>query len=141
MQSLILRNATDGDVDSVVQILTSSREAYLPYAISPHALDDIHKWVSNILVPTSEVVIAQQAGQDVGVLAMSESNQTAWIEQLYLAPGFTGQGIGPVLIAHALAQLPRPIHLWTFQQNLKARRFYENQGFVVIKTTDGEDNE
>jgi len=33
------------------------------------------------------------------------------------------------------------LSLWTFQQNLRARRFYERHGFVVVTETDGADNE
>ena len=31
--------------------------------------------------------------------------------------------------------------LWTFQRNLRARRFYEANGFVAVRETDGAGNE
>ncbi len=34
-----------------------------------------------------------------------------------------------------------PRELWTFQQNLRARAFYEARGFVLVQLTDGSDNE
>ena len=33
------------------------------------------------------------------------------------------------------------LSLWTFQQNLRARRFYETHGFTIVVETDGQDNE
>ena len=33
------------------------------------------------------------------------------------------------------------LSLWTFQQNLRARLFYERHGFSVVTETDGADNE
>jgi putative acetyltransferase len=32
------------------------------------------------------------------------------------------------------------MQLWTFQRNAKARRFYENRGFALVRETDGADN-
>ena len=36
---------------------------------------------------------------------------------------------------------PDGFSLWTFQQNLRARRFYERHGFVAVEETDGLGNE
>jgi hypothetical protein len=33
------------------------------------------------------------------------------------------------------------LHLWVFQKNIGARRFYERRGFRAIKETDGTGNE
>ena len=33
------------------------------------------------------------------------------------------------------------MQLWTFQQNARARRFYEERGFRAVEFTDGEGNE
>jgi hypothetical protein len=30
---------------------------------------------------------------------------------------------------------------WTFESNVRAQRFYERQGFVAARRTDGRDNE
>jgi len=90
---------------------------------------------------THDVVIAQFEGTDVGVLATTVDDQYAWINQLYLAPGFVGQGIGKYLLDHAFKVLPRPIRLWAFQENDRAIKFYEKNGFYSVKYTDGEGNE
>ena len=34
----------------------------------------------------------------------------------------------------------RPMQLWTFQQNDRARRFYEARGFEAVEFTDGSGN-
>jgi hypothetical protein len=33
------------------------------------------------------------------------------------------------------------LHLWTFQRNAQARRFYEARGFALVEETDGAGNE
>ena len=63
-----------------------------------------------------------------------------WIHHLYVLPEFQGEGLGPQLLAKAMAD-NRPKRLWTFQQNTRARRFYEDRGFVAVEFTDGRGNE
>lgn len=63
-----------------------------------------------------------------------------WIDQLYVLPGHQGRGIGRALVALAKARWPE-LQLWAFQRNLPARRFYEANGFVIVRETDGAANE
>ncbi|MEM7256915.1 MAG: GNAT family N-acetyltransferase [Pseudomonadota bacterium] len=138
---MILRGAGVGDVLTVWQILFQSRETYLPFARSVHSEADNLRWVENMLIPQCEVTIATRAGVDVGVIATSVQQRVGWIDQLYVAPGYTAQGVGSRLLRHALAGLPRPVHLWTFQQNERALEFYKHFGFKAITYTDGSGNE
>ncbi len=136
-----LRAATKDDVETIVQILSKSRAEYIPYAKSFHTRDEYRNWVFGNLLLTHDVVIAQFEGVDVGVLATTVDDQYAWINQLYLAPGFLGQGIGKYLLDYAFKVLPRPIRLWTFQENIRAIKFYEKNGFYSVNYTDGEGSE
>jgi len=77
----------------------------------------------------------------VGVLATSSKPECGWIDQLYLMPDFVRQGIGTQLLMHALCALPRPVRLYTFQANARARSFYEQNGFVAVQFSDGSSNE
>jgi GNAT superfamily N-acetyltransferase len=77
----------------------------------------------------------------VAVLATSEEQTGSWISQLYILPGWNGKGIGTRLLQHAHSTLPKPIHLYTFQENAGARRFYERNGYKAVEFTDGRDNE
>ncbi|MGQ7847056.1 GNAT family N-acetyltransferase [Granulosicoccus sp. 3-233] len=138
---LQLRSASEGDAESVARILVSARLAYLPFAPSAHSPDAVRRWVGNNLIPSGGVVVAQLDDENVGVLAISESGGIGWIDQLYMAPGHVNQGIGSQLLEHALSLLPRPIHLWTFQENHGAIRFYQRHGFKAIRYTDGAGNE
>jgi GNAT superfamily N-acetyltransferase len=63
-----------------------------------------------------------------------------WIEQLYVLPEAQGRGAGSDLLDIAKRACER-LQLWTFQRNLKARRFYEARGFVLVEETDGAGNE
>jgi len=136
-----IRQATADDVETVVQILRRSRCTYLPFAKPVHTIEQDRQWALGQLIPSGGVVIAQLDLIAVGVLATSVCNKIGWIDQLYLEPRYVGRGIGVKLLDHAKKVLPRPIHLWTFQQNRRAIAFYERNGFNAIKFTDGTDNE
>ena len=141
MPPVTLRPAAPADAARVADILLASRAAHLPYAPQAHPGHEVRSWVANHLVPSGSVTLALADGEVVGVLAVSRDTSAAWIDQMYLDPAWVGRGIGAHLLAHALATLPRPVRLWTFQQNAGARRFYERHGFRAVRFTDGEANE
>ncbi|OWQ46344.1 hypothetical protein CDL60_16225 [Roseateles noduli] len=136
-----LRPAIDADALDVATVLMASRDVYLPFAPMAHTGAEVRAWVREVLLPAGNVTVACEDARIVGVLATSIEGGIAWIEQLYLMPGWTGRGIGARLLAHALASLRRPIRLYTFQANEGARAFYERHGFVAIAFTDGAGNE
>lgn len=63
-----------------------------------------------------------------------------WVEQFYVLPARQRQGVGGALLDVAKAAFPE-LHLWTFQRNAPARRFYERRGFVALEETNGSRNE
>jgi len=77
----------------------------------------------------------------VGMLAVSRDAEASWITQLFLVPDHVGRGLGSRLLKHALKQLGSPVRLYTFQANVRARRFYERHGFRAIAFGDGSANE
>ena len=139
-ETISLRPATDADASGVFEVLYSSRKEFLPYACL-RTEDDIRQWTRTVLIPGGGVDLAIAEGEIAGVVATARNNGNNWVTQLYVAPAYVGQGIGTLLISHALASLPRPVRLWCFQRNTRARRFYERRGFVPIRFTDGTGNE
>ena len=101
----------------------------------------MRRWIAGSWFREQEITVAVAPSGIVGFVAHKRSDDVSWITNLYLLPGFVGQGIGSSLLASALATTPRPVRLWCFQQNSGARRFYEHHGFKPIKFTDGLDNE
>ena len=80
------------------------------------------------------VVIAEEAGQVVGVGQRGawEGAQVVW--KLYVHPEHRGHGLGPRLIQELITQLPRDadqLYLEHFAGNLRAASFYEREGFSV----------
>lgn len=112
----------------------------MPYAPSPHADDEVRAWVAGELLPGGGVTVATIDQAVVAAMAL-DASRGGWIHQMAVDPRWVGQGIGSVLLRHALETLPRPVRLYTFQANTGARRFYERHGFVAVRFTDGRENE
>jgi chorismate mutase len=64
-----------------------------------------------------------------------------WLDSLYVRPDLTGQGIGSVLLDLVKGLLPGGFALWVFETNVRAQAFYARHGLVVVRRTDGSDNE
>jgi GNAT superfamily N-acetyltransferase len=136
-----LRPAELSDASACAQIILSSRSKYLPYAPLAHSPAEVLSWMQGELIPSGGVTVALLDGRVRGVIAISVEAGKAWINQLYVDPDHTGDRIGGRLLRKALQGLPRPVYLYTFQQNTSARRFYARYGFVEEAFSDGADNE
>lgn len=141
MSSIHLRGATDDDAKRVADILIDSRATFMAYAPSPRTGAEIRTWVAETLVPSGDVLVAERDGRVVAVMATAVESGVSWLTQMAVEPELAGQGIGSILLREALAVLPRPLRLYTFQVNLGARRFYERHGFKVLQLGDGSQNE
>jgi ribosomal protein S18 acetylase RimI-like enzyme len=141
---VIFRPATGTDAEQVASVLLASRKAFVAFAPSAHADDDVRAWVANVLIPAGGVTVAVVRSSNegvVGMMAVSQRDVVGWIDQLYLHPSVVGRGIGTRFIELAMESLGSPIRLFTFQENAGARRFYERHGFRAIAFSDGSDNE
>ncbi|HET8619403.1 MAG TPA: GNAT family N-acetyltransferase [Acidimicrobiales bacterium] len=90
-----------------------------------------------VVVATKDVWVIDE-GAGIAALLVLDGE---WIDQLYVDPDHFGKGHGSTLIAVAKRQRPAGLKLWTFEANVRARRFYERHGFVVTGATDGENEE
>lgn len=137
----LLRDAKAEDASAIAQVLLASRKEFLPYAPLRHSEAEIAQWMREVLIPSGGVTVACFGAQVVGFLAIAQEDGVSWVNQLYLLPSHVGAGIGSRLLAQALRELAPPVRLYTFQANVRARSFYERNGFVPVKFSDGESNE
>jgi GNAT superfamily N-acetyltransferase len=132
----VLRRATPMDAPTVAVIHIAAFRATYAFELA-HSEEEVRVWVRDDLLPRTETWVAETDGDVVAFLSLGGG----WIEQLYVAPGHTGRGIGSRLIALAKERQPAGLQLWTFQVNAGARRFYERHGFAPVEMTDGAGNE
>ena len=136
---LILRPATVDDAAALAAVHVASRSAAVAAGTMPpsiHADHKAHGWVSGGIA-TAEVWVAELDDDVVAYLRLTED----WLDDLYVAPGAAGQGIGAALLEIAKVCRPQGFGLWVFEINEPARRFYAERGLREVERTDGRDNE
>jgi GNAT superfamily N-acetyltransferase len=133
-----LRPGVADDARPLAELYLRARRAAVP-SVPPlvHDDGDVRRWMAEVVVVEHDVWVAEDAGCELRGLLVLDGE---WVDQLYVDPGRTGEGIGSALLEEAKRQRPR-LELWTFQSNAGAQRFYERHGFEAVERTDGRDNE
>ena len=135
---VLIRPAASADSPAMADVHVDCRAANvgsMPTMV--HTREETHRWMAERLAADSEGWVAERDGRVVGYLVLTGD----WVDDLFLAPGATGQGLGAALLDLAKAQRPVGLCLWVFETNHGARRFYRRHGFVELETTDGSSNE
>jgi chorismate mutase/GNAT superfamily N-acetyltransferase len=138
---LLLRPAEPHEAEALADLHTAAREAAVPaMPASLHTPEETRGWMRGRVGSTHEVWVAERRGSVVGYAALSAEGED-WLDDLYVAPEVTGQGIGSALLELAKSLRPDGFALWVFASNEGARRFYRRHGLVELETTDGSGNE
>jgi len=139
--NVTIRRATAPDASAAADVWLRSFDAALPTVVRPRSDDEVRDYIRDVVVPLRETWVAEETGPQglriVGIMVLNGD----LLSQLYLAPDRRGQGIGDRFVALAKDRSPQGLHLWTFQVNKPAHRFYERHGFVAVEYTDGRGNE
>jgi len=139
--TITIRPAQSSDWGKIAQVFSASLRsmAFLPRLYSE---EEEHWFITNVIARDCTVTVAESAGRIVGFLA--EEEHALWnlkIRLLHVGPDHFGQGAGSALLRDVMDRQPGLIHLWCFQANDGARRFYERHGFHAVEFTDGSQNE
>ena len=128
------------EADAVTALYLASRRATMPRLKEAHTDDETRDWMRTVVFPRQSVLLAALRDEIVAFAA----RDGAWLAQLYVKPGWTGHGIGQLLLDAVIAEA-KPfapvLRAYTFKRNDGARRFYERNGFVAVESTDGTGNE
>jgi GNAT superfamily N-acetyltransferase/chorismate mutase len=132
---LLLRPAVTTDAGAVAEVqIAARREAAMPRGI--HTDDEVRAWLAAKLAE-DEVWVAEVDGVVAGYARVTAT----WLDDLYVAPSYAGQGVGSALLDVVKAQRPGGFCLWVFEMNTPARAFYLRHGLVELEHTDGAANE
>ncbi len=91
--------------------------------------EDVTYFRDNILVENTVWVVDDEQDRPVAFMAINND----FIDQIFVHPDHWRQGIGGALIRFARTLSPQHLWLYTLQDNVNARAFYEKNGFVVTK--------
>ena len=127
------RNATFEDMALAAKIMvTSFRTAFAAF-VSPETMDactnpdNCRAMLESIY---REGKMHFLMGGNQGFLCWQETEDGAEIVAIHSLPISWGTGLGHAMLTEALKQIGnRPVYLWAFKENTRARRLYEKHGF------------
>jgi GNAT superfamily N-acetyltransferase len=131
----VIRRGTPADADQIAELFERSFGT-LTFLPKLHTLDE-HRAHFRRVLTEQEVWLWEEDGRILGFASLDD----AMLNYLYVEPDAIGRGIGSALYRQAVEQRPDGLTFWVFQQNERARRFYERQGARPIRLTDGQGNE
>ena len=141
----MIRKATIQDVPRIAEIIVfGKRVAYRPIfnndVVSFNELQVINlieEYRSNPALVDNMLVYDD--GIIKGVINRSFKDNDVEICEFYVEPFFKGNGIGKQLIQQVILEAQtnkrNKIFLWVIEDNLSARKFYENNGFIASGET------
>jgi ribosomal protein S18 acetylase RimI-like enzyme len=152
LDSIIIRPATELDAATIAAIHVASwRDAYAQILVPDYLSGDIEAdrlavWSKRLRErPAAQLVdvAVDSAGQAQGFVCGYRDLDPAWgslIDNLHVLPDTRGQGIGERLLRAAARQLLAKdtgsgLHLWVFEANEAALRFYKRVGGKVVERT------
>ena len=134
---MTLRRAVPADVPAIAALYRASQWENLPNLPDIHTREEDVAFFGGQMLPNQTVWVIED-GQ--GGLAAYAAGVDGRLNHLFVHPDAQGRGHGSRLLELFRADA-RTLDLWTFQQNVRARAFYERKGFVAAEFTDGAGNE
>jgi GNAT superfamily N-acetyltransferase len=144
---MTIRRAEPGDADAVAQLHARSwHTAYRgilsdEFLDGPLLADRLALWrgrFAELNRPDQIVLVHAEAGKIQGFACAFLDADPDWetlLDNLHVVPEYKGKGLGRRLmaaVANQILELNRTrLHLWAFEQNHAARRFYERLGGVI----------
>jgi GNAT superfamily N-acetyltransferase len=133
---MMLRQLQLADMDAAAGVHRAAFDRALPWLADRHTPQEDRWFFRERLFKTCELWGAFDDTALTGLIAFRDD----WIDQLYVLPNVQRRGTGSQLLQKAKDAFAQ-LHLWTFQRNQPARRFYEARGFALVRETDGAGNE
>lgn len=130
-----IRRLSRDEMDQAALVHRAAFDDRLPWLAGLHPPSEDRAYYRTQVFVQCEVWGAVD-GELIGFVAFRDG----WIDQFYVLPAWQRRGAGEALLEIAKAASPE-LHLWTFQRNAPARRFYEKRGFTALDETDGSRNE
>ncbi|MDQ8188526.1 GNAT family N-acetyltransferase [Pelagicoccus sp. SDUM812002] len=138
---MMIRVATKEDSDAIVDLCLASRKKHMSFTQPAHTEDEIRNWMREELIPNQKVEVLEEDSEIKAMIATKDEKSESWITHLFVEAQSVRKGYGRKLLEKALAELKKPIRLYAFQENHRARQFYERFGFRAILFSDGSTNE
>lgn len=131
----------DDDLYEVSSVYEKSWKFAYKGILPQSYLDSISagRWAESVNKKGMHNLVVTENGHIVGTSGFCRSRWEKYsnygeIVSIYFLPEYTGKGFGKCLLDRAVEELKKlgfgSVLLWVLEDNFRARRFYENYGFV-----------
>lgn len=118
-------------MDALVELWAESWREAMPYIDFSARKPWLHAHLAAIEAAGAVAVCClDAAGRLIGFATVDPQN--GYVDQIAVAPEAKGSGAAANLVAEARRISPHPLSLDVNQDNLRALRFYEREGFRIV---------
>jgi ribosomal protein S18 acetylase RimI-like enzyme len=126
-----IRPARADEYDDIARVWMESWVSTGLAEASPFLLANLRARVRHEIEKGWSLFVADDQGTLAAMLALHLSER--YLDQLFVAPQYQGNGLGRELLAFTRSHLPDEIWLRCVRENEKAWRWYEREGFAFEK--------
>jgi GNAT superfamily N-acetyltransferase len=129
--NILIRDYRDEDFGAVTILWRVAREKSLPefQREKGHFFFEDQDYFRDHILKRNRIWVVEVDHRPVAFMAMEKD----FIDQLYIHPDYQRRGIGKAFLNFAREQSAEHVWLYTLQNNVNARAFYEKNGFVAEK--------
>jgi putative acetyltransferase len=125
-----LRAYTPADEDAAIELWRRTWQQHYPQLDFTARLPWWRGRWRNELVPAATITVAERGGALIGFVTVDP--KSGYLDQIVVAPEAWGSELAAALMAEAKRLSPGGLELAVNADNVRAIRFYEKQGFVII---------
>lgn len=146
-EALVVRHARRDDAEGFVRAHESAWDSTIGEIVG-HSLDELAPYEARLerfresIAGASERAqawLAERSGQIVGIaVSVRDGEEAVELRDLYVVPEAWGTGVAQALTSAAIDGVrgeAREARLWVGEENARARRFYEREGWVADGTS------
>ena len=136
----IRKVTTDDDLEAIGEIYAQSWKTAYCGIVPQNYLDGLHggMWAGVLSDSQYDAFVVCEDGKYIGASSICAARDEAMagygeIVSIYLLPEYFGKGYAAPLFNHVVNALLekgyKDMYLWVLQENARAQKFYEKQGF------------
>jgi putative acetyltransferase len=127
--SFTLRGYRPTDEDAAIELWLRTWQRVYPAIDFSQRLDWWRRRWRDELVPSATIVMAEAQEGIIGFVTVDPESLD--LDQIVVATEAWGSGVAAALLAEAKRISPKGLDLYVNQDNCRAIRFYEKQGFTI----------